>query len=62
MIGNYNLQSQMNVKLHNTPLQSQDRNTVAIKRIDNFSYAPTDQIGLGMTSRVYKGKNDLTGK
>ena len=32
----------MNVKLHNTPLQSQDRNTVAIKRIDNFSYAPTD--------------------
>jgi RIO-like serine/threonine protein kinase len=33
----------------------------AIKKIQNFSYALSDEIGLGLTSKVFKGKNDITG-
>lgn len=33
---------------------------IALKKIENYSYALTDEIGLGYSSHVYKGKNDLT--
>lgn len=33
---------------------------VAMKRIENYSYAISDEIGLGFTSHVYKGKDELT--
>jgi hypothetical protein len=32
---------------------------IALKKIENYSYALTDEIGLGFSSRVYRGKNDL---
>ena len=31
------------------------------KRLENFSYCPTHNIGRGYSSQVYRGKNDLTG-
>jgi hypothetical protein len=34
----------------------------AVKKIKNYSYAVNHEIGLGLTSRVYRGTNDLTGK
>lgn len=34
-------------------------NMIALKKIENYSYALTDEIGLGFTSHVYKGKNEL---
>lgn len=37
-------------------------NMIALKRIDNYSYALSDEIGLGLTSHVYKGRCDLTSK
>ena len=36
-------------------------NTTPIKKIANFSYALSDKIGLGLTSNVFRGKDDLTG-
>lgn len=33
-----------------------NNNMVAMKRIENYSYALIDEIGLGFTSHVYKGK------
>ena len=33
---------------------------VALKKIENYSYALTDEIGLGYSSHVYKGKNDIS--
>jgi hypothetical protein len=33
---------------------------IALKKILNYSYALTDEIGLGYSSKVYKGKNDTT--
>ena len=35
---------------------------IALKRIENYSYALTDEIGLGLTSHVYKGRCELTSK
>jgi hypothetical protein len=35
---------------------------IALKKIENYSYALTDEIGLGFSSRVYRGKNDLNSK
>lgn len=37
-------------------------NMIALKRIDNYSYALSDEIGLGLTSHVYKGLCELTSK
>ena len=31
------------------------------KRLDQYSYSPSNNIGKGYSSYVYKGKNDLTG-
>lgn len=31
-------------------------NLVALKRIENYCYFLSDEIGLGFTSHVYKGK------
>jgi len=31
------------------------------KKIKNFSYSPSDRIGKGYSSVVYRGKNDNTG-
>jgi hypothetical protein len=31
---------------------------IALKKIENYSYALTDEIGLGFSSHVYRGKND----
>lgn len=31
-----------------------------MKRVENFSYCTDEQIGLGYSSKVYKGRNDLT--
>lgn len=33
---------------------------IALKKIENYSYALSDEIGLGYSSHVYRGKNDLT--
>jgi hypothetical protein len=33
---------------------------MALKRIENYSYALSDEIGLGFTSHVYRGRNELT--
>lgn len=33
---------------------------IALKKIEHFSYALSDEIGLGYSSHVYKGKNDKT--
>ena len=33
---------------------------IALKKIQHFSYALSDEIGLGYSSHVYKGKNDKT--
>lgn len=35
-------------------------NTIAMKKIENYSYAMSDEIGLGFTSHVYKGRCDIT--
>lgn len=35
-------------------------NMMAMKKIENYSYALSDEIGLGFTSHVYKGKCELT--
>ena len=35
---------------------------IALKKIEHFSYALSDEIGLGYSSHVYKGKNDKTSK
>lgn len=43
------------------PMSKHPQGKAAIKRIQNFSYALSDEIGIGLTARVYKGKNDLTG-
>ncbi len=32
---------------------------IALKKIENYSYALTDEIGLGYSSHVYRGKNEL---
>lgn len=45
----------------NTAINKQDNSTMAVKKINNFSYALSDEIGIGLTSRVYKGKNDING-
>ena len=37
-----------------------DPSMCQIKRIENFSYVPNEEIGLGFSSKVYKGKNDQT--
>lgn len=37
-------------------------NMLAMKKIDNYSYALNNEIGLGFTSHVYKGKCELTSK
>ena len=47
--------------VQNPTIKPIDNNMVATKKIADFSYALTDNIGLGLTSHVYKGKNDLTG-
>jgi hypothetical protein len=39
-----------------------NNNMVAMKRIENYSYALIDEIGLGFTSHVYKGKCEITSK
>ena len=31
------------------------------KRLDQYSYSPSNNIGKGYSSYVYKGRNDLTG-
>lgn len=33
---------------------------IALKKIEHYSYGLTDDIGLGYSSHVFKGKNDLT--
>lgn len=35
---------------------------IALKKIENYSYALTDEIGLGYSSHVYRGKNELNSK
>lgn len=35
---------------------------IALKKIENYSYALTDEIGLGFSSHVYCGKNDHNSK
>lgn len=47
---------------HTPSHKTHDGSRTAIKKIHNFSYALSDEIGLGLTSKVFKGKNDLTGK
>lgn len=32
------------------------------KKVKHFSYSPTDKVGKGFSSIVYKGTNDLTSK
>ena len=39
----------------------QQKDMAAIKKIANFSYALSDKVGLGLTSNVFKGKDDRTG-
>lgn len=41
--------------------QGHQEGKTPIKKIDKFSYALSDEIGIGLTARVYKGKNDITG-
>lgn len=62
MIGQRSPQSQINIKLNSSPTHVSDRDFMTVKRIENFSYGINDEIGLGLTSRVYKGKNDLTSR
>ena len=55
--------SQNNQIVINIPSQKEQNlnpNLYALKRIGHFSYIVTDEIGLGLTSKVYKGKNDKT--
>ena len=61
MFGIQQPHSQINIRVPNSVVESKDQNMVAIKKIDHFSFSPSDEIGLGMTSRVFKGKNDYTG-
>lgn len=35
-------------------------NKLGMKKIDNYSYSLNDEIGLGFTSHVYRGKCDIT--
>lgn len=42
-------------------IEINNANMTAVKKIGDFSYALSDKIGLGLTSNVFKGKNDLTG-
>ena len=37
-------------------------NMIALKKIENYSYALSDEIGLGLTSHVYKGRCEVTSK
>jgi hypothetical protein len=46
---------------HTPTHKTHDPTKTAIKKIHNFSYGLSDEIGLGLTSKVFKGKNDLTG-
>lgn len=47
--------------LPHTPAHKTQEPMSAVKKIQNFSYALNDEIGLGLTSKVFKGKNDITG-
>ena len=35
---------------------------IALKKIENYAYALSDEIGLGFSSHVYRGKNELNSK
>ena len=35
---------------------------IALKKIEHYTYALTDEIGLGFSSHVYRGKNEHNGK
>lgn len=32
---------------------------IALKKIEHYTYALSDEIGLGFSSHVYRGKNEL---
>ena len=58
------VQTQHHITVQNPSLkmiEEQQQNMAAIKKISNFSYALSDKVGLGLTSNVYRGKDDRTG-
>lgn len=44
------------IKLNHKPSGSE-----SVVKVGNYSYCSADQIGLGYSSKVFQGRNDLTG-
>lgn len=50
-------QNQINIFVGDNKLPRGNPSMLTLKKIENFSYIVSDEIGLGLTSKVYRGKN-----
>ena len=46
----------------NKPKVPQIDGMIALKKIEHYTYALSDEIGLGFSSHVYRGKNEHNSK
>ena len=47
----------MTIKPQDNKKNPQMDGMIALKKIEHYTYALTDEIGLGFSSHVYRGKN-----